>query len=242
MACAPSASTFFNFLDYMKRRGPARRADGACRRSSCTRTTRSASARTGRPTSRSSSSPRCGRSRTSTCVRPADANETALAWHFALTQTETPDGARAAAARACRPGPRRRSRTTPIERGAYVLRESSKDEPDLILIGTGSEVHICAEAADLLEAGRHRHARRVHALPGHASPSRTRTTATACCRRLCARACRSRRRRPLAGARWIGDDGAGDRDDDLRRVRARNQICTSTSASRPRRSPSARAG
>ena len=40
-----------------------------------------------------------------------------------------------------------------IERGAYVLRESYKGaEPDLILIGTGSEVHICLAAADMLEA------------------------------------------------------------------------------------------
>ena len=40
-----------------------------------------------------------------------------------------------------------------IHRGAYVLRDSFKDgDPDLILIGTGSEVRICAEAAELLEA------------------------------------------------------------------------------------------
>jgi transketolase len=39
-----------------------------------------------------------------------------------------------------------------IDRGAYVLRESYKEEPDLILIGTGSELHICTAAADLLEA------------------------------------------------------------------------------------------
>jgi transketolase len=40
-----------------------------------------------------------------------------------------------------------------IHRGAYVLRDSSKDgDPDLILIGSGSEVSICAEAAELLEA------------------------------------------------------------------------------------------
>jgi transketolase len=41
-----------------------------------------------------------------------------------------------------------------IERGAYVLRESFKEPetPDLILIGTGSEVGICMRAADLLEA------------------------------------------------------------------------------------------
>jgi transketolase len=40
-----------------------------------------------------------------------------------------------------------------IHRGAYVLRHSYKEgEPDLILIGTGSEVHVCTAAADLLEA------------------------------------------------------------------------------------------
>jgi transketolase len=32
-----------------------------------------------------------------------------------------------------------------------VLRESSKEEADLILIGTGSELYICADAAELLE-------------------------------------------------------------------------------------------
>jgi transketolase len=38
--------------------------------------------------------------------------------------------------------------------GAYVLRDSFRepDLPDLILISTGTEVHICARAADLLEA------------------------------------------------------------------------------------------
>ena len=40
-----------------------------------------------------------------------------------------------------------------IHRGAYVLRDSFREgDPDLILIGTGSEVHICTAAADLLEA------------------------------------------------------------------------------------------
>jgi transketolase len=39
-----------------------------------------------------------------------------------------------------------------INRGAYVLRDSYKEEPDLILMATGSEVHICTDAADRLEA------------------------------------------------------------------------------------------
>jgi transketolase len=85
-------------------------------------------------------------------VRPAEANETALAWRFALEQTTFP-----VAFALSRQGlPVWDPSGIPddaIHRGAYVLRESSKDgDPDLILIGTGSEVHICTEAADLLEA------------------------------------------------------------------------------------------
>jgi transketolase len=83
-------------------------------------------------------------------VRPGDANETALAWRFALEQTDTPT-----ALVLTRQGiPIVSPDDIPddaIERGAYVLRESSDGEPDLILIGTGSEVHICSGAAELLE-------------------------------------------------------------------------------------------
>jgi transketolase len=85
-------------------------------------------------------------------VRPSDANETALAWQFALGQTEVP-----VAFALSRQGlPIWSPDDVPgdaIERGAYVLRDSSGDgDPDVILIGTGSEVSICVEAAELLEA------------------------------------------------------------------------------------------
>jgi len=84
------------------------------------------------------------------CVRPADANETARAWKFALMQTETP-----IALVLSRQGlPIQSPDDVPddaIHRGAYVLRDASNGEADLILIGTGSEVHICIGAADLLE-------------------------------------------------------------------------------------------
>jgi transketolase len=86
------------------------------------------------------------------CVRPGDANETALAWRFAIRQSETPT-----ALVLSRQGlPIVNPDEIPddaVERGAYVLRESSNDEPDLILIGTGSEVSICTGAAELLEEG-----------------------------------------------------------------------------------------
>jgi transketolase len=84
------------------------------------------------------------------CVRPAGANETARAWRFALEQTETPT-----ALVLTRQGlPVWNPDDIPedaIHRGAYVLRDASKQDADLILIGTGSEVHICVAAADLLE-------------------------------------------------------------------------------------------
>ena len=79
----------------------------------------------------------CARCRTSTwCARPG-ANETALAWRFALEQTETPT-----AMALSRQGlPTWNPAGVPddaIDRGAYVLRESYKDpEPDLVLIATG---------------------------------------------------------------------------------------------------------
>ncbi|HEX2396895.1 MAG TPA: transketolase [Solirubrobacteraceae bacterium] len=85
-------------------------------------------------------------------VRPAGANEVALGWHFALEQTETPT----CFALSRQGVPTWNPAGVPddaIHRGAYVLRESYKDpEPDLILMASGSEVHLCNAAADLLEA------------------------------------------------------------------------------------------
>ncbi len=86
-------------------------------------------------------------------VRPAGANETALAWHYAIKAKDHPTGLVLS-----RQGiPTWDPAAVPddaIERGAYVLRysPSEPDPPDLILIATGTEVHICARAADALEA------------------------------------------------------------------------------------------
>ena len=38
-----------------------------------------------------------------------------------------------------------------IEKGGYILTESSKSTPDLILVATGSEVHLADKAASLLK-------------------------------------------------------------------------------------------
>jgi transketolase len=77
-------------------------------------------------------------------IRPADANETVAAWRIAvggtgptalvLTRQDVPvlDGTAGGA----------------VEKGAYVLVDTP--DPDLVLVGTGSEVAVCVEAAQLL--------------------------------------------------------------------------------------------
>jgi transketolase len=83
-------------------------------------------------------------------VRPAGFNETALAWRFALRQTHTPT-----VLALSRQGlPVWDPAGVPddaIERGGYVLRDSPGGPPEVILMSTGSEVHVCNEAAGLLE-------------------------------------------------------------------------------------------
>ncbi|HIN05937.1 MAG TPA: transketolase [Dehalococcoidia bacterium] len=86
-------------------------------------------------------------------LRPADATETAEAWKVALERRTGPTvlvtgrqnlpvldrGTYAAAAG--------------VQKGGYVLWQSpnSGDSPDVLLIGTGSEVHIALDAGKLLE-------------------------------------------------------------------------------------------
>jgi transketolase len=143
-------STFFNFLDYMK---PAVRLAALMRLPSMFVFTHdSIGLGEDGPTHQPIEQLAILRATPNTyAVRPAGGNETALAWRFAIGQTETP-----VALILSRQGlPVWNPSAVPddaIQRGAYVLRESYKDEPDLVLIGTGSEVHICTAAADLLEA------------------------------------------------------------------------------------------
>ncbi len=85
-------------------------------------------------------------------IRPGDANETSLAWHHAIASTDHP-----CALVLSRQGmPTWSPETVPddaIERGAYILRDSfeAPDPPEVILIGTGSEVQLCVQAAHQLE-------------------------------------------------------------------------------------------
>ena len=138
-------------------------------------------------------------------VRPADANETALGWRFALRNSEAPT----AFALSRQNLPILDPDAIPddaIERGAYVLRDADGGDPELILIGTGSEVSLCLEAADALD-GRAR-PRGQHAVHGHVHRRPTRPTASRCCPRRAARGSRSRRRARSAGTSGSGPTGA----------------------------------
>ena len=67
-------------------------------------------------------------------------------------------------------------------KGAYVLAEPPDGEPEVILIGTGSEVQLCVGAYEKLTAEGIKRARRLACRAGSCSSSRTRPIATACCR------------------------------------------------------------
>ena len=86
-------------------------------------------------------------------IRPADANETVGAWIHAM-QRGRGDGPTAILV--SRQGlPVLEHGARDISKGAYVLHDP-EGEPDGILVATGSEVHVCLEAAKTLaESGTH---------------------------------------------------------------------------------------
>jgi len=135
-------------------------------------------------------------------VRPADANETALGWRFALGNFEAPT----AFALSRQNLPILDPEAIPqdaIERGAYVLRDCDGD-PELILIGTGSEVSLCLEALDELQDLRVR----VVSMPcmdtfSQADEAYREEVLPAACRARVAVEAAS----PMGWDKWIGEQG-----------------------------------
>ncbi|MBW1730693.1 MAG: transketolase [Deltaproteobacteria bacterium] len=83
-----------------------------------------------------------------TVIRPADANETARAWKMALELKDSPVAL--ALTRQAVPI-LDRNKCSPadgLEKGAYILKQWGEGDPEIILIGTGSEVHLALEAAE----------------------------------------------------------------------------------------------
>ncbi len=82
-----------------------------------------------------------------TVIRPCDANETVHAWQFALKNNKGPVAL--ALTRQNVPTLDREifGAADGLYRGAYILSDDNADNPDLILIASGSEVQIAIEAA-----------------------------------------------------------------------------------------------
>jgi transketolase len=83
-------------------------------------------------------------------IRPCDANETAVAWRVAIETRDRP-----VALILTRQSVPTLDRTDfgaaeGLRRGAYVLKDAAEGKPDLILIGTGSEVSLIVRAGEKL--------------------------------------------------------------------------------------------
>ncbi|CAM8625916.1 TktA Transketolase [Acidimicrobiia bacterium] len=79
-------------------------------------------------------------------IRPADANETAQAWRIAI---EKGGPTALILSRQNLPVLAGTAGNTDVELGAYIL-VPTKGDPDVVLIGTGSEVQLCVAAAERL--------------------------------------------------------------------------------------------
>jgi transketolase len=86
-----------------------------------------------------------------TVIRPCDASETAEAWRLALNHRNGPVAL--VLTRQSVPVLDRSvfAPAAGLQLGAYVLADSPKGNPDLLLIASGSEVHIAIQAAVMLE-------------------------------------------------------------------------------------------
>ena len=87
-----------------------------------------------------------------TVIRPADANETTAAWRIAIESKDRPTALVLTRQKlpvldlACYPGI-----AAGVARGGYILADAGADaRPDVVLIATGSEVHLALNAHDRL--------------------------------------------------------------------------------------------
>jgi len=90
-----------------------------------------------------------------TVIRPADANEAVAAWRLALSR---PGPVALAFTRQKLPvlDPDQYPTAEGPSRGAYILADAEPSPPEVVLIATGSEVHLALAARDKLAAGGHR--------------------------------------------------------------------------------------
>lgn len=86
-----------------------------------------------------------------TVIRPADANETAQAWRVAIEHLNGPVVIVLTRQNLPVIDQAKFTKATELEMGAYILADT-KNEPDVILMGSGSEVNLLMDARDKLAA------------------------------------------------------------------------------------------
>ena len=85
-------------------------------------------------------------------VRPGDANETAWAWRGALEHTDRPTALALSRQNLPTLDRTKYASAEGTLKGGYILAEASTGTPQVILIGTGSELQMCVAARERLEA------------------------------------------------------------------------------------------
>ena len=86
-----------------------------------------------------------------TVIRPADANETAQAWRVAIEHLNGPVVIVLTRQNLPVIDQAKFTKATELERGAYILADT-ENEPDVILMGSGSEVNLMMDAREKLAA------------------------------------------------------------------------------------------
>ena len=84
-------------------------------------------------------------------IRPADANETAAAWKMALERTTGPSALVLTRQKLPVLPPETVFRDGNVYRGAYIYEEGAGGNPKVILLASGSEVHVAIAAKRILE-------------------------------------------------------------------------------------------
>jgi transketolase len=86
-----------------------------------------------------------------TVIRPADANETVEAWKAALKNHSGPTMLILSRQKLPVLDRERFASANQLHKGAYILSAGINSTPDVILMGTGSEVHLLIEAQEVLQ-------------------------------------------------------------------------------------------
>ena len=86
-----------------------------------------------------------------TVIRPADANETVHAWKIAMENTTGPTALILSRQGLPVIDSKRYADASGLKRGGYILADPEEGSPEIILIGTGSELHLALEAYEKLK-------------------------------------------------------------------------------------------